>query len=343
MASKKGRVTIHDLARELNITPSTVSRALADHPRISASTKKAVIKLARKLNYQPNSIASSLRTGKGNTIGVIIPRISRHFFSTVIGGIEEVANQAGYNVLICQSHESYEKEVENVKALVNGRVDGLLVSIATETNDYRHFKMAKDRGIPLIFFDRVFSELGVSRVVLDDEEGAYQATKHLIEQGCNRIAHLAGPEHINVYYNRRAGYMKAMEEAGLKIREEYYITECLTRKSGYEAGEHLSALKTPPDGIFAAGDYSCLGAMLNFKEKGFRIPEDIAFVGFANEPFTSVMEPQLTTVEQHSLQMGRYVANLFLEEIRNKEEKFIPRTLTIKPELIIRSSSLHKK
>lgn len=343
MASKKGRVTIHDLAKELNITPSTVSRALADHPRISASTKKAVIKLAKKLNYQPNSIASSLRTGKGNTIGVIIPRISRHFFSTVIGGIEEVANQAGYNVLICQSHESYEKEVENVKALVNGRVDGLLVSIATETKNYNHFKMAKDRGIPLIFFDRVFSELEVSRVVLDDEEGAYQATKHLIDQGCKRIAHLAGPEHINVYYNRRAGYLKAMKEAGLKIREEYYITECLTRKSGHEAGERLSTLKEPPDGIFAAGDYSCLGAMLSFKERGFRIPEDVAFVGFANEPFTSVMEPQLTTVEQHSLQMGRYVANLFLEEIRNKEEKFIPRTLTIQPELIIRSSSLHKK
>jgi LacI family transcriptional regulator len=335
---KKARVTIHDIARELNTTASTVSRALQDHPRISKSMKSAVWELARKLNYQPNSIASSLRKGRGNTIGVIIPRIDRYFFSSVIRGIEDVAYEAGYNVLICQSYDSADREKEIVETLVNGKVDGLLVSIASETKTYEHFLHVQAKGLPLIFFDRV-PDVEVSKVELDDFSGAFKAVSHLISQGCKRIVHFAGPQHISIYRNRFEGYKSALLKNNIPFNETYVFENAITREMGSDAAEQISKMRPMPDGIFSAGDYSALGAMLKLKELKITIPKDIAIVGFANEPYSEILEPGLSSVDQKSKEMGHSVARLFLEEIGVANGVITPKRIILAPDLYIRLSS----
>src|SRR5689334_248888 len=221
---KKERATIHDIARKLNITASTVSRALKDHPRISTETKKAVLKAAQKLNYQPNHIAAALRNGRSNIIGIIVPTADRSFFSSVVRGIEEVANTSKYNVMICQTYDSYEKEVATVEALLNARVDGIIASHAKGTVNFDHFVKVKERGIPLILFDRSNDELEVSHVVIDDYLGGYKATEHLIQQGCKRIAHFTNTRKISIYKERLRGYRDALIENGL-IYDETLVVE----------------------------------------------------------------------------------------------------------------------
>lgn len=337
---KKGRVTIHDLARILNTTASTVSRALQDHPRISRKMKDAVRELAEKMNYHPNIVASNLRRGKGNTVGVIVPHVNRHFFSSVIAGIEEVANASGYNVIICQSYESYEKECANLKILMQSRVDGIMASISKETRDYKHFEMVKDMNIPMVFFDRVPQHLDVNKVMLNDFDGAFKATAHLLEQGCRNIVHLAGPLHINVYDQRLAGYKKALNKYGIPFDERRIFKDTITRDTGRKAAEKLYKENKLPDAIFAAGDYSALGAILCLKEKGVKVPGDVSIIGFANEPFASLMDPPLSSVEQHGGEMGRRAAQLFIEEVEDKSDKKEPSVVYIEPKILIRESSL---
>lgn len=339
---KKQRVTIHDIARELNTTASTVSRALQDHPRISKEMKKAVWALAQKLNYQPNSLASSLRKGKGNTIGVIIPRIDRFFFSSVIRGIEDVAFEAGYNVIICQSYDSYEREKDIVETLINGKVDGILASIAIETKDFSHFKLVQLKGIPLLFFDRVPEEMEVSKVELDDYLGAFKAVEHLINQGCQRIVHFSGPRFISIYKNRFEGYKAALNKYKIPFNESYVFDNVITREKGAEAAVTILKMTARPDGIFSAGDYSALGAILKLKELGIKIPEEIAVVGYANEFYSEILEPPLSSIDQHSKEMGHSVAKLFLEEISNVHGTFTPKKIILSPDLYIRKSSLRK-
>jgi LacI family transcriptional regulator len=218
---KSGLVTIKDIARELKISPSTVSRALKNHPDISEDTKRAVNKLAEKLNYQPNAVALSLKQRRSNTIGVIIPEIVHYFFSSVISGIEDVAYDAGFNVVICQSNEMYEREVANSKTLLASRVDGILVSISKETKEYKHLYNLRDNGVPLVFYDRVVPDFDADQVIIDDFDAAYRATKHLIDTGRKRIAHFAGPQNLLIGKNRKEGYLKALEEAGLNARENW--------------------------------------------------------------------------------------------------------------------------
>ncbi len=337
---KNNNITIHDIARELNITASTVSRALQDNPRISIKTRVAVQKMARKLNYQPNIVASSLRKGRGNTIGVCIPRINRHFFSNAISGIESVANEAGYNTIIAQSYEQYDKEAENVQSLLNSRVAGIIMSLSAETKDYAHIERIIEHGVPLAMFDRVYDSLEVSTVVLDDFNGAYQATLQLIDAGCKNIAHLAGPAHINVYRNRKQGFKQALKESRFKAPAKEMIKKALTREAGYQATQRLMNQTNKPDAIFAAGDFSALGALMYLKENGFKVPEDVAVVGFANEPFTELMEPPLSSVEQHGYNMGQEVARLFLDEIEHSQENNKPQKIILEPELIVRKSSV---
>jgi LacI family transcriptional regulator len=340
---KKQKVTIHDIARELNTTASTVSRALQDHPRISKGMKETVLKLAQKLNYQPNSIASSLRKGKGNTIGIIIPHINRYFFSSVIRGIEDVAYEAGYNVLICQSYDSYEREKAIVETLINGKVDGLMVSLGSETFDLKHFQLVLSKGLPLIFFDRVPVNMEVNKVEIDDFAGAYQAVEHLISQGCKRIAHFCGPRHVSIYHNRFEGYKAALLKNNLTFDESLVFNGVITRDTGEQAAQAISKLKPLPDAIFSAGDFSAMGAILKFKELGLKIPQDIAVIGFANEPYDDMLEPRLSSVDQHSIEIGHSVARLFFEEVKDTQGNMKPRRIVLKPELRIRESSLKIK
>lgn len=336
---KKTKVTIHDIAKQLNTTASTVSRALQDHPRISQPMKKAVLELAEKLNYQPNFIASSLRKGRGNTIGVVIPRIDRNFFSNVIGGIEDVASEEGFNVLICQTYDSEQKEKNIVETLINGKVEGLLVSLASGTRDFKHFKQAMDKHVPLIFFDRAPAELEVSKVEIDDYLGAYMAVTHLIEQGCRRIAHFSGPLHVSIYSNRFAGYQAALKDKGIPFKEEYLEKEIYNKESGIDATYKLMALKEPPDAIFSASDFSALGAVLALKELEIKVPDQVAVVGFANEPYASILEPALSSVDQHSKEIGQTAAKLFFEQLKEQHSAIIPKRVVLTPNLIIRKSS----
>lgn len=340
---KREKSTIHDIARKLNITASTVSRALNDHPRISENTKKAVQKAAQKLNYQPNHLAAALRSGKSNILGVIVPTVDRSFFSSVVRGIEEIANNSRYNVMICQSYDNHEKEVAAVEALLSARVDGIIASYAKETRNFEHFMKAKERDIPVILFDRSNDELELSHVVVDDFLGAFKATEHLIQQGCRRIGHFTNTRPISIFRDRLRGYKEALLAHGLPYDESLVVESNLQLEDGRTSMLQLLNHKETPDGIFSSSAYGILGALQVLIEKGVKVPQDVALVGFSNEPYTSFTEPSLSTIEQHSLRMGNAAAEIFLQEVSDEEKKFIPQKIVLKPELIIRQSSLRKK
>ncbi|TRX59539.1 LacI family transcriptional regulator [Fulvivirga sp. M361] len=339
---RSSQVTIKDIARALGISPSTVSRALKDHPDISPETKKAVTDLADELNYQPNSIALSLRHSKSNTIGVIIPQIVHWFFSTVISGIEDIAYSAGYSVIVAQSNESYEKEVKDVKALFNNRVDGIIISMSKETSKYDHFESVYDRGVPMVFFDRVCDALNTSKVVVDDHAAAYEATQHLIDQGFTRIAHLAGAKNLKISDERLKGYRTALEDHGLKFNPDYVVYENLAddERPSRALTTKLLGMSEPPDAVFASNDTSALGAMLAAREHGLKLPGEFGIVGFSNWRFTALTEPTMTTIDQPGFEMGQEAARLLIKEIEAKEEDIIePETKVLKTKLIVRQSS----
>ena len=337
------KTTIHDIAKKLNVTASTVSRALKDHPRISQETKKAVLKVAQKLNYQPNHIAAALRMGRSNILGIIVPTADRTFFSSVIRGVEEIANKSHYNVMICQTYDNYEKEVATVEALLNARVDGIITSHAKETLNFEHFRKVKAKGIPLILFDRSNDEFEVSNVVIDDFLGGFKATEHLIQQGCKRIAHFTSTLKISIYKERLRGYREALLKHGLPYDDCLVVESNLQLEDGRNSMLQLLKLKTLPDAVFSSSAYGAMGTLQVLKEKKIRVPDQVALVAFSNEPFTSFTEPALTTVDQHPVRMGNAAAEIFLEEIAAGNKKFIPQKIVLKPELIIRGSSLKIK
>ncbi len=340
------QVTIKDIARELGISPSTVSRALKDHPDISPQTKKAVNELAEKLNYQPNVVALSLRSSKTNTIGVIIPEIVHFFFSTVISGIEDVAYSAGYNIIITQSNESLAREKSDLKALFNSRVDGMLMSISRETVDFDHIENILGKGMPIVFFDRIYDTPGSSKVIVDDLTGAKEATHHLIQEGCKRIAHLEGPPNLTISKQRLEGYKEALKEGGLKI-DESLIVLCPqgSTEEGRLAAEKLLDSKNPPDAIFASNDPAAMGAMQAIRKKGLKIPKDIAIVGFSNWELSSLMEPPLSSVDQPGFEMGQEAARILIRHIEMKSKKKVepaPEVRIFKTRLVVRESSQKK-
>ena len=341
---KFAQVTIKDIARELGISPSTVSRALKDHPDISVQTKKAVNELAEKLNYQPNIVALNLRQQKTNTIGVIIPEIVHFFFSTVISGIEDVAYTAGYNVILAQSNESYQRELTDLKALFNSRVDGMLLSISRETTNFDHIESIISKGIPIVFYDRMYNSPTSSKVIVDDYAGAKEAVTHLIEQGCKRIAHINGAPNLIISIERFRGYTDALKEHNLEIIDDL-IVSCAsgTFEEGKRIANKLLSLPVLPDAIFANNDPMAMGAMKAIKEKGLKIPLDIAVVGFSNWFLGELLEPSLTTVDQPGFEMGQEAARLLIRQIEmNGKEDFElqPETKILKTKLIIRESSL---
>ncbi|OGX87091.1 LacI family DNA-binding transcriptional regulator [Hymenobacter glacialis] len=337
MATK--RTSISDIAKELNLAVSTVSRALSGHSRISEATSKRVWKLAEKLNYQPNHLAAALRKGRSNTLGVIVPHIDGHFFALVIKGVEAVANKAGYNVMLCQSNEDYVHEQKNIETLMNAQVDGVLVSLARTTHDFKHFEKVRKRDIPLVFFDRILDGVNVSAVVLDDYQGGYQSVQHLLEQGCRRIAHFGGPQHLNIYKNRYAGYCQALHDHGVPFDQELVVFGDMTLADGMRSMTELLQLPQRPDAVFSASDFSAVGALQVLKQHQLRIPQDIALTGFSNETFASFTEPMLTSVDQRCEEMGGAAVRLLLEMVQERPTQLSPRKILLQPQLVVRESS----
>ena len=328
------KVTIHDIARMLKVSPSTVSRALNNNPRISRSMRDEIQKLANDRGYRPNILASSLRKGKSMTAGVVIPRINRFFFSGVIGGMEEILNTAGFNLMICQTLENYSKENENLKTLLNMQVDVIFISLSAGTVNTSHIRDIINRGKRVIMFDRVDENLDLEMVRLNDFQGAYNTVKHMLSQGYRRIVHFAGPGNLLAYRERERGYREALRDHDIGYME--VVPDIITRESGMEAMDSIILNKKMPDAVFAASDFSALGAILSARKHSIPVPSSIGIAGFANEPFTEFVHPGITTTDQKSRLMGQKIASLFLNDPEgNKKHREI-----IDPELIIRNSTL---
>jgi len=337
---KGHQVTIKDIAKILHISPSTVSRALKDHPDINPQTKKNVQDLAKKLNYKPNLVALSLLQQESKIIGVIIPEIIHYFFSTVISGIEKVANEAGYHIIIAQSNESYYKEVENVQALLSSNIDGFIISMAKTTMQFEHFKNIEEIGVPMVFFDRSCDVVNADRVIVDDFDSAYKATKHLIDNGCKNIIHLAGPLNLDIGKKRKEGYLAALNESNLPIHD-YSIQICDTKEQAFQLIPELLRRHPIIDGIFAVNDLTAVGVIKAIKSIHKDVPNDILVVGFENSFISQISEPELTTIDQKGFEMGQNAARLLLKRIHSNEN-YGPVTTILNTELVVRKSSMKK-
>jgi DNA-binding LacI/PurR family transcriptional regulator len=334
----RGQVTIKDLAEELGISPSTVSKALKNHPDISQDTRTKVNDLAKLWNYYPNPIALSLRNSRTKTIGLIIPEIVHHFFSSVISGIEDVAYDAGYNVMIYQSNESYNRELIAVQALLNSRVEGILISLSKETRNFDHLRNVIEHGVPIGMFDRVCNEIETDKVTVDDYQGAYSAVSHLIRSGCRRIAHLSGPPGLPIADFRRGGYLDALRDNNLEINRDLIIY-CDNFKQAVIRTKQLMNHSEPPDAFFTVNEFTATGVVKSLFDLKVKIPEDVSVFAFSNGLITQVTNPALSTVDQHAYQIGQTSAQLLLDRLLNQQivRPFIHQV--IKTELIIREST----
>lgn len=335
---EKQKTTIHEIAKALNTTASTVSRALNNNPRISDKMKKRVLDMANKLGYEPNIMASALRNGQSKLIGIIVPYADRVFFSSAIRGIEEEVKKFGFNVIICQSYEKLANEIDDINALLSAQVAGIIISISKETNRFEHLQKVLDKKKPLILFDRVTNKVNTCSVVIDDFQGAYQSVTHLIENGYRNIAFFTGKRNLNIYVERYRGYKAAIEENGLVFNDDFVMEISSDVEEGKMAMQKLMSAKNKPDAVFSSSDHSALGALKWLTENNYRVPEDVGVVGFSNEPFTQYLEPSLTSVDQKSRQMGETTAKVFLEQLSGKGGD-VARKIFLSPELIIRKSS----
>lgn len=332
------QATIKDIAKILGISPSTVSRALKDHPDISQQTKDAVLSKAKELNYRPNAIALSLRNRKSNTIGIIIPQVVHYFFSTIISGIEEVAHREGYNVLICQSNESIEREIEIAYTLLSNRIDGVLVSITKETDNSDHLKELVEQGIPVVFFDRMIHDIKTDKVIVDDHDGAFKAVEHLLEKGRRRIVHFAGPQNRLIGLNRMNGYRHALEKYRIPIDDDLII-HCDNYDDALKLTPEVFSKPEPPDAIFAVNDITAIGAMKALRKLGINVPIDVSVVGFEDSLYAKIVDPELTTVLQPGFDMGTAAAELLFRRLKNTDQYIEPKHKVLKTELRIRNSS----
>ncbi|MFV9552422.1 LacI family DNA-binding transcriptional regulator [Algibacter sp. PT7-4] len=335
----KKKTTIKDIANVLNISAAAVSKALRDDSRISKKTKKAVKQVAKNLNYQPNHLASALRKGKSNLVGVIVPRTNSNFFSSVIQNIEEVLNKEGYNIIITQSNESFKKECDSIDTLLFTQVDGIIASMANETINLDYFEKVKAKGIPLILFDRGENDLNVDYIGIDDYNSSHVIVEHLVNQGRKRIAHIGGYKHTRIFNNRIRGYVDALQKHNLPLNNELLIECSLTAEDGKEKMLQLLELNEKPDAVYVASDHAALGALQTLKAQNIKVPEDIALVGFGNEPFTAVVTPSITTINQHSAEIGKQAALTFLGYTKKKTIKQTLNKIILNAELVIRESS----
>nr|WP_314897836.1 LacI family DNA-binding transcriptional regulator [uncultured Flavobacterium sp.] len=334
------KTTIYDIAKKLNITAATVSRALNNNPKISTATSELVSKTASQMNYKPNKLALALQSGKSGNVGVIVPRIDSNFFASIIRGIEDELQPEGYHVIICQTHEDEKREIENMNTLLNAQVDGILMSVSNVSSENdRMIKRIVEKKVPLIFFDRKKNMDGVSSVIINDYDGAYFATKHLIQEGCTRIAHLTGDQSLEIFENRFKGYRQALLDNGMDLNEDYVLQTKSNVEAGGLATDKLLKLKNPPDAIFSSSDFAALGAIQELKVQGIKIPEDFCVVGFGNEPFTKFMELSISSIDQSPMEMGKIAAKVFLEQINNTKNFKMEKKVVLNPELQIRKSS----
>ncbi|MEN8964707.1 MAG: LacI family DNA-binding transcriptional regulator [Polaribacter sp.] len=335
----KQKITIKTIAKELGVSTSTVSKALKDSHEISTETKQKIQAYADLYNYKPNSLALQLRNQKTRVIGVILPKIVHHFFSTVIMGIEEGANKKGYNIMVCFSNESYKKEVETLKVLSNGSVDGLIVSIASQTlenKDFNHFKGLVAEEIPLVLFDRVVDEILCDKVVVDDVGAGYKATQHLLDNHRTKIALITTPNHVNVGALRRQGYEKALIESYIKTNKKLVveIDENEDIKPQIE-----KVFEQDIDAVFAVNEIYAANAMRIAKEKGLEVPKDISIIGFTDGLISEYSSPSITTIAQHGFTMGKQAVDLLIERIENESELFKPKKIVISSDLKLREST----
>lgn len=336
---KKKKITLKDIAKALNLTPSAVSKALSNHPRISNDTKLAVKKMAKELNYKPNLLASALRKGKSNLIGVIIPRGKSNFFSTIVEKLEDVLNKEGYNIIMTQSNESFEKECRNIDALIDTQVAGIIASMANDTVDLTYYNKIISMGIPLVMFDRSDEKLKADYIGIDDYASSFKVIDHLYNLGCRRIAHIGGHKHTRIYDQRLEGYIDALKKYHLPIENDLIIQNTLKIEDGRHAMEIFLKLKNRPDAVYAAGDFAALGALQVLKENHIAIPKDIALVGFSNELFTSLVTPSISSIEQHSNNIGQLVAEVLLDKLNNPDRDSKPSKMVLDIDLIIRETS----
>lgn len=339
----KRDITIYDIAKELGISPATVSRGLKDHPAVKKATRKKIHDLARQLGYRSNTFASNLRKKRTDTIGVIVPRLNSYFMSSVIAGMEQVATAEGYNLIISQSSESVAKEMANVTTMFNSRVDGLLASLSYETENIDHFEPFTSKGIPLIFFDRIKEHPQCMGIKIDNYKAAYEATHHLLQQGCRRIMHIGGNPISLVYEERLRGYKRALSDHKIPIDQKLVLTMNMSEEAGIEAAEHILKMKHRPDAVFSANDACAIHCMLTLKKAGMRIPDDIAFIGFNNDPMCKVVEPNLTTVNYPGYAMGEAAATQLINHLNGISVLEATNIIVLRSELIVRESSLKKK
>lgn len=333
----KKTITLRDIANSLQISVSTASRALNNNPHISKETRDLVQDYAKKNKYNPNNWAKLLKSNESRIIGVIVPELANHFFSSVLSGIEEIAEQHNYNVLVCQSHENYEKEIRNVQTLIKTRVSGIITSLSKTTFKYDHFQELVDRDIPIVFFDRICTGIDTSKVVVDDYMGTFTATEYLIKTGCKRIAFFSAPPHLEISKNRKNGYLDALRKYRIQVDERLiYIGD--NKKLGYTRAMEVLQEDNRPDGFMAMNDYTASGIILAAKQLGLKIPEDISVCGFSNSNISKDTDPLLTTVDQHPKKVGKEAMELLLEKI-DSESKSIKKNRVIKTDLVVRHST----
>ena len=340
----KGKeVTIYDLAHKLQISSTTVSRALKDDPLISLKTRKKIFALAEKMGYRTNYFARNLRSQKTNTIGCIVHELQSNFITTVLGGIEEVATAAGYDLLITHSSESAKKEVANARNLFQKRVDGLIASLSIDTVNLDHFKPFAEKGVPVIFFDRVEKNENYTSVIIDNYKSGYKATQHLIEQGCKKIVIVTSSLVRNVYSERLRGYKDALFDNQISFDENLVIINDLSEKAGITAATQILAMRPMPDGAFIANDFVAAVCMRMLKENHIAIPEDIAIVGFNNDVVGKIIEPALTTINYAGKEMGEVAARTIIGHLKGESNIQQINTIIINSGIIVRESSLRKR
>lgn len=334
-------VTIYDIAKRLNLATSTISRALKDHHSISDKTIKKVKKTAKEMGFVPNTLAAGLRGNKTRTIGVLIPTITQPFLSSLISGIEITAQKYQYTVIIMQSHDSYHEEVSMATSLFSNRVSGVICSLAMETNDTAHFLQFSNSNIPLVFVDRVPKNYNTFRVVIDNFSAGYRATKHLIEQGCLRIAHFtAGSELGNLYSERKRGYIEALNDHNLAVDEDLIIKlDGVTYEEGVKASCRLFDLKYRPDGLFAPGDILGVSAVQTAKKKGIKVPEEFKVIGFNNDLISQIIDPNLSTVNHPAEKMGKAAAEIIIKSLKAQKEDDAKEIIFLNTDVVARAST----
>lgn len=335
-------VTIYDIARHLNISAATVSRGLKDSPMINKNTRKKIIEAAESLGYQSNTFASSLRSKQTHKLGVLVPRLNSHFMSSVLAGMEDVANKHGYNLIIAQSLEDAEKEKLNAATMLNKRVDGLFISLSYNTQEISHLESFFHRKIPVVFFDRVHPHDETTSIVINNFSAAYNITKHLIDQGCRRIMHLGGNVLRDVYKERLNGYQQALKDYNLPFIERFHLTSILSEQDGIAAARYILDLPPDkrPDAVFSANDTAAVYCMLTLKAEGLHIPNDVAFAGFNNDPISKVIEPNLTTVNYSGDSMGHTAATNMINHLKGISNLYTTNAIILRADLVIRASSL---